>query len=287
MISKLSFLVLLAAVFCNSLTAQINESDSLKLKAKLSVTGILQGGNVQTEVLRSKAEVSYRPIKEIAFKTTNSYIYQEFGNVKADEDFLSLNFLYFNPERDIYPLALGFISSNFRREINLRSLFGLGLTFQIFNKNDNWLKCSVSSEYEQTEFKKDRFNIEKYNGNESINTFRGTLWLNGKYNLLKKKAILTHESYFQPSLEEADNYRWSADIGLEFPIWKFLNFKVNYLHTFESLGVDSQQEEDQTLTFGFTLKNFWVVLFTGQVSSENAHHNLLPLPIDITLQARR
>ena len=238
------------------LSAQINESDSLKLKAKLSVTGILQGGNVQTGIFRSKAEVSYRPIDRLAFKTTNSYIYQEFGNVKADEDFLSLNFLYFNPENRIYPLALGFLSSNFRREINLRSLFGFGLTFQIFSKNENWLKCSVSSEYEQTEFKSDRFNLAEYNGNESINTFRGTLWLNGKYNLLNKKVILTHESYFQPSLEEANNYRWSADLGFEFPIWKFFSFKVNYLHTFESLVVASQQEEDRILTFGFTVKNF-------------------------------
>ena len=65
----------------------------------------------------------------------------------------------------------------------------------------------------------------KYNGNDIINTVRGTLWLNGKYHLFKSKVILTHESYFQPSLEDSDNFRWSADIGLEFPVWKFLNFK--------------------------------------------------------------
>jgi hypothetical protein len=68
--------------------------------------------------------------------------------------------------------------------------------------------------------------------------------------------ILTHESYFQPSLEESDNYRWQADFGLELPIWSFLNFKINYLHTFESIVIENQKREDQFLTFGFTIKNY-------------------------------
>ena len=68
--------------------------------------------------------------------------------------------------------------------------------------------------------------------------------------------ILTHESYFQPSLEKSDNFRWQADIGLEFPIWKFLNFKIDYRRTFESIVIENQKEEDQFLTFGFTLKSY-------------------------------
>ena len=43
---------------------------------------------------------------------------------------------------------------------------------------------------------------------------RSTIWLNGKYSLFKNKMILNHESYFQTSLEEGNNYRWQADIGL-------------------------------------------------------------------------
>ena len=98
--------------------------------------------------------------------------------------------------------------------------------------------------------------VEQYNGNESINTFRGTLWVNGRYQLFKKKIILNHESYFQPSLEHQNNFRWQADIGLELPVWKFMNFKINYLHTFESIVIENQKQEDTYLTFGVTLKNY-------------------------------
>ena len=68
--------------------------------------------------------------------------------------------------------------------------------------------------------------------------------------------IVKHESFFQPSLEESDNYRWRADVSLEFPLWKFLNFKINYLDTFESLVIQGQKQDDSVLTFGFKLKNY-------------------------------
>lgn len=238
------------------LSAQINESDTLNLKANLSLTGFYQGGNVETLIFRAKSDLSFKPLKKWVFKTKNSYVYQEFGKKKADEDILSLNFLYFNPERKIYPLLLGFVSTNFRREINLRYLLGAGVTYQILNKKNNWLKLAISSEYEQTDFGKGNFNLSEYNGNKSLNTFRGTIWVNGKYHLFKKKVIVNHEFYFQPSLVQSNNFRWQADAGLELPIWEFLNFKINYLHTFESVVIENQKREDNILTFGFTLKSY-------------------------------
>ena len=238
------------------LAAQINESDTLKIKAKLSLTGFWQGGNVQTLIFRGRTDVSVRPWKKWVFKTQNSYVYQEFGKTKADEDILSLNFLYFNPERRIYPLVLGFLSTNFRREIDVRFLMGAGATYQVLNSKKSMLKVSLTGEYEETDFDNADFNRSEFDGNKSINTLRGTIWINGKYELLEKKLIITHESYYQPSLETCSNYRWQADLGMELPISKFLNFKVNYLHTFESIVIEGQKQEDRFLTFGLTLKNF-------------------------------
>ncbi len=250
---KLVYYFLILPIF---LSAQINESDTLNLKASLSVTGFYQGGNVETLIFRTKTDLSFIPWKHWVFKNQNSYVYQAFNKEKADEDILSLNFLYLNPERKIYPFVLGFVSTNFRREINLRTLFGAGTSFQLLNKKNNWLKLSISSEYEQTDFSETNFNYSEYNGNGSINTFRGTIWVNGKYHVLKEKVILNHELYFQPSLEHSNNFRWQGDFGLELPIWKYLNFKINYRHTFESIVIENQKQEDRILTFGFTLKSY-------------------------------
>ncbi|NNK73182.1 MAG: DUF481 domain-containing protein [Flavobacteriaceae bacterium] len=238
------------------LSGQINESDTLNFKTRLSLTGFWQGGNVETLIFRANSELSFKPWKKSVFKTNNSYVYQEFGKEKADEDILSLNFLYFNPERKIYPLVLGFFSTNFRREIGYRYLLGAGVTFQILKKKEHWLKLSVSTEYEHTEFDTDNFNRPEYDGNQSINTYRGTIWLNGRYQLFKGKLVFGHESYFQPSLEKGNNFRYRTDLSLELPIWKFLNFKINYLQSFESVVVENQKQGDRVLTFGFTVKTY-------------------------------
>jgi hypothetical protein len=238
------------------LSAQNHDSDTLKLKADLSVTGFWQGGNVQTVIFRAKSEVSYRPWQKWDFRTRNSYVYQEFGRQKADEDILSLNFLSYNPDRKIYPLILGFFSTNFRREIDQRYLVGGGVTFQILKKEKAWFRFSLTSEYEQTDFDRAIFNREEYNGNRTINTFRATLWVNGQHPLFKDKAILTHESYFQPSLERSNNFRWQTDVGLEFPVWKHVNLKVNYLHAHESIVIENQRRQDRFLTFGLTVKSY-------------------------------
>lgn len=249
-------LVLIFFVLPICLFGQTDESDTLKLQARLSLSGIFQGGNVQTVIFRANSDLSYNLWKKWVFKTQNSFVYQEFGKQKADEDILSLNFLYFNPKQRIYPLLLGFVSTNFRRQIEVRTLFGGGITFQLLKKDGNWLKVAFSSEYEQTEFNNDTFNRTAYNGTQSIDTFRGTIWIKGKYHLFKKKLIVGHESYYQPSLERGDNYRWRVDLGLEIPLTKYLNFRTNFLHTFESIVIEGQRQEDSLLTFGFTVKNF-------------------------------
>lgn len=219
------------------------------------MTGFWQGGNVQTLIFRTQGEVSYRLPNQWLLRTNNSYVYQAFGRQKADEDLLSLNFLYFNPDRKVYPLLLGFASSNFRRRIDQRYLLGGGVTFQVFKQDDNWLKFSLSSEYEHTDFEVATFNLPEYNGDSTISTFRGTFWINGQYHLLDDKVIFRHESYVQPSWQRWNNFRWRADLSLELPISDYLSFKVNYVHFFENVVIAGQAQDDRVLTFGFTLKN--------------------------------
>ena len=238
------------------LYSQINESDTLRVKAQLALSGVWQEGNVETQIFRAKQGLTYRPFNGWVVKSQNSYVYQAFGGTKADEDILSLNFLYLNPERRLYPQVLGFVSTNFRRAIDLRYLLGMGITYQLMEKKNQWLKFSISSEFEKTKFNQSDFNQSQYNGSSSISTWRGTLWINGRYALLDKKLVLTHESFLQPSLQSSDNYRWQADLGLEIPLVKYLNFKINYLHAFESIVIEGQQREDQFLTFGFSIKSY-------------------------------
>ncbi|MEO1436193.1 MAG: DUF481 domain-containing protein [Bacteroidota bacterium] len=247
-------LLFLFLLFPCCLDAQLNESDTVKIKANLSITGFYQGGNVQTAIFRANSALMYKPWEKWVFKTQNSYVKQAFGGDLADEDVLSLNFLYFDPEKRVYPLALGFISKSFRREIDLRTIVGAGVTFRLLDHEENWLKASITWEYEQTRFDQADFNRDAYDGETNINTLRGTIWMNGKFHLFEKRMIFGFESYFQPSVLQSDNFRWQADLNLDLPLWKWLNFRINYLHTFENVVVVGQETQDRILSFGFTLK---------------------------------
>ena len=249
-------LCVILVLFPWALSAQINESDTLKTKADLSLSGFYQDGNVETVIFRAQSELSFNPWRNSIFKTNNSYVYQEFGNQKADEDVLSLNFWYLNPQKKIHPFVLGFVSTNFRRKIDLRYLTGGGFTYQAVQNENQWLKISLSGEYEQTRFNTVNFNRDEYDGSSSINTIRGTIWISGRYQLLSESIILKHESYYQPSLEARNNYRWRADIGLELPVWEFLSLDLGYLHTFESVVIENQKRQDRFFTLGFTLKSY-------------------------------
>ncbi|WP_246062586.1 DUF481 domain-containing protein [Mesohalobacter halotolerans] len=123
-------------------------------------------------------------------------------------------------------------------------------------KENQWLKAALSTEYEKTRFSENDFILSEYDGKDIIETQRATLWLSGKHKVFKGKIILTHESYYQPSLEDGGNYRWQTDLGLELPLWKYLNFKINYTHTFESIVIANQKRRDNILTFGFKIKSY-------------------------------
>ncbi len=252
----IALVCLIMFLVSENVIGQVNESDSLNFKTDLSITGFLQQGNVQTIIFRAVSNTSFKINEQLLFKTQNSYTYQEFSKTKADEDILSLNFLYLNPLKKVYPLALGFISTNYRREIDIRYLVGAGASIRAINDKRNRLEFSLTSEFERTQFRSSLFNRSQYNGEASISTLRGTFWMKGRYVMMQNKITLLHESYYQPSLFERDNYRWRADIGIEFSMLKNLALTLNYLQTFESVVMVNQKRRDRFLTVGFSVSSY-------------------------------
>jgi len=231
---------------------QINESDTVFFQMRLSLSGNWQTGNVEMLAWRGKTDVSFAPIKRLVFKSQNSYLYQEFFKRKADEDIFSRNFLYLNPQAKVYPFAIAFLSTNFRREIDLRYFAGLGLTWQVVRHQKHLLKVALSGVYEKTDFAKTTFNESQYDGSQSVQTWRATFWLFGKHQIANKRLIFHYDFYAQPSLEWRDNLRWQAEAGLDVLLWQGLNFTSNFIYTYESIVTAKQKNQDSILTFGFS-----------------------------------
>ncbi len=244
---------------CQSAFAQINESDTLLLQHATALTGSLQTGNIEAAALRLKADFSLAPSPVWAVKMQHSYRYQEFFERKADSDFYSRNFLYGWQHRRVYPFALAFVSTNFRRKIDFRYFAGIGATWQLVRQSSHTVKTALSGVYESTRFDARLFNYSEYDGSEKIETWRATFWLFGKHALLNKHLRLYYEAFVQPSLESGNNFRWQTELGLEWPFWKGLSFTANYVFTHENIVVSNVKQDDGLLTFG--------IAYNGKVKS--------------------
>jgi Protein of unknown function, DUF481 len=247
---NLFFSVVFLLLVWAGLSAQINESDTVKLQVRASLTGNYQQGNVNVLGIRSKIDFIYSPVRDVVFKSQNSSLYQEFSSQKADNDLFSRNYFYYKPQNRIYPFGIAYISTNYRRKIDLRLFAGAGATFQLLNKKYHVIKLSASAVYETNSFSAANYNYADYNGSSKINLWRGTLFMGGWNYLLNKRLRFYYDGYWQPAFNNKSNYRTQFDIGVDFPVWKGLSFTSLYTFTHENVTIINVKQEDKMLSFG-------------------------------------
>lgn len=245
-----SLILILTIIVINNTDAQINESDTVKFQFKASATVNHQSGNVNILTIRNRVDFSYRPFTDVVLKSQNSSLYQEFSSKKADNDIFSRNYLYYKPQNKMYPFAIAYISTNYRRKINTRFFAGAGATCRLLDKTNHTLKISASAVYEHNHFNGKEYNYPVYNNSNTINIWRGTFFLSGWHWLFQKHVRMYYDAFWQPAFNNRKNFRTQYDIGADFPVWKGLGFTTLYTFTHENVVINNVRQEDRILTFG-------------------------------------
>ncbi len=231
--------------------SQINEGDTVSLSLNSRFSGNYQNGNVSLFILRSSVNFTFRALGSWVIKSQNSQQYQEFSGFKADNDIFSQNYIYFHPDRKIYPFGIAYISTNFRRRIMLRSFSGAGITYRPVSTEMHVLKLALNAVYERSRFDTEAFNEAIYNDREIIDLWRATLYLGGWSYLLQKKIRFSYDAYYQPAFNDKENYRTKLDFRLDCPVYKGFYFTSEYQYTHENVVPLGTLEDDSILTFGF------------------------------------
>jgi Protein of unknown function, DUF481 len=248
--SKTLLFVMATLLFRGVAFAQLNESDTLKFQMRASVSGSWQKGNVELLIVRSKFDFVANGNKDIVFKSQNNSLYQQFGNFKADNDINSRNYLYFKPKQKIYPFAMFFVQTNFRRKIDYRFFGGIGVTYQAIRTTNSTIKFSASVVNEKTQFLTNRFNQVYYNSNNEITLWRGTAYVSGIHKIAENKFRILYNAYWQPAFSVVPNNRVQVDAGIEMTIWKGLSLNAQYIFNYEQVVVEKINQIDRILTFG-------------------------------------
>lgn len=239
-----------ALLYAAAARAQLNESDTLRLQFRSALTGNLQSGNVSLLSIRGRLDGTLGNAGSWVFKSQNSGLYQVFYHVQADMDLFSRNYLYYRPEQRVYPFAIAYVSSNYRRKVNSRYFAGAGATWQLWRAPGAVIKVSGSMVYEETDFAGNVFNHSTFNGTKKLCTWRGTLYSAGWVFLGERHLKMFYDAFWQPSLSAQSNYRWQLETGMDLPVWKGLFFTVLYTLTHENLVVQPVRQKDRLLTFG-------------------------------------
>lgn len=231
---------------------QINESDTAKMQLKTTLFGNMQSGNVSVLAIRSKLDWVTKRRGDFVFKTQNASLYQSFSNRKADNDLFSRNYFYYKPHNALYPYAIAFLSTNYRRKIDFRYFAGAGITYQVLNRRQHIIKASVNTVFEQSQFNTLLYNDADYNGRSTIDLWRGTAYMAGMHYFLDRKLKLFYDAFYQAAFNDAMNYRTQIDAGIEMTLWKGLGVSFTYVSAFDSVVALNAKKKDTLLAFGLS-----------------------------------
>lgn len=250
---QIGFLVLFWLAVSATGFAQLNESDTMRLQMRYRIGGNWQEGNFEIFTLRATADLSTVINNyDWVFKTQNNYLYQEVFKKRVDEDFFSRNYLYYKPMNKIYGFVIGFVSTNFRRKIDVRYSGGAGFTWQIVRNPKHTLKFANGLLYEESYFAGNEYNISFYNGSNFIPVWRSSHWLIGRHEIFDKKLIFNYYCFVQPAFDRADNYRFQIEASLDMPLLKGLNINISYIYTHENVIISGLRNFDQFFTYGIS-----------------------------------
>jgi hypothetical protein len=210
-------------------------------KYNIALTGSFNEGNVNRKLLAFRSEFSWAgKVVELDLHPRFSFGEQN-GQLAEREPYLDALVNIFHQKKFYTFLATNMEASNLRG-ITFRWLGGVGVGWHIARTNKVKLSLTNMILHEGTDF---------IQANDII-LWRNSARLKGQYSLFKNRLTFKHWIYFQPSFTNK-NYRWNGIFALEFPIYKNLQFRLNYEEAYESVVPEGRRNDDRVLSLGLSL----------------------------------
>jgi hypothetical protein len=212
-------------------------------KYDLSLTGSLNEGNVSRKLLAFRSEFKWTG-KVVELDIHPRFAFGEQNKQLAENEPYIDAMLNFFHQKKVYAFAMTNLEASNLRGINFRWLGGLGVGWHIIRKEKVKLSLTNLILHEGTDFR-------EANAPDII-LWRNSTRLKGQYNIFKNRLTFKHWLYFQPSFT-AKNFRWNGIFSLEFPIYKNIQFRVNFEDVYESIVPEGRKNTDRFLTLGLSL----------------------------------
>jgi hypothetical protein len=214
-------------------------------KYHLSLDGNWNKGNVQRQLLIARAEISWKN-SVLDFTAHPRFVYGKQNGLLAERDGFSDLYVNVLHSRKLYGFGLGTIENSNLRSINVRYMGGGGIGCHFVRTENNRFSITNAIVYEATDF---------FAPNDKIETLRNSLRIKGSHRFGSKHFSLKYLSFFQPSLLNINNLRWSTQIWAEIFISKSLSFRATAENYYEGFVATNRKRNDSRLSVGFSFSS--------------------------------
>lgn len=229
---------------------QLSEVDTARWEWSIGSTGYFSSGNVERLLITANASVKHR-MPNFGYINTSRYKYGTFGNFRTDDDILSQNYFYLWPDNKFYPFQMTWVDRSWQREIDVRWLIGLGLSWRMWYNSNHLLKSSFFSGYEHSLFFRDEFApVAPPTTGRRIKSHRWGGRLFGRHSIFQSHLKFVYEFWYLGAFNQQNNFRYHYRLELLLPIVQSIYFNIQLVNDYERLVPAEVQQQDRVVKFG-------------------------------------
>lgn len=210
-------------------------------------TGVINKTNTGSSTIFSNGfRVGVRR-KSISLNSSNSWVYGWQQHDLLNNDFSStLDFNLYRSQSRFYYWGLANFDKSYSLKIKNRLQAGLGVAYNIVNTEKAFLNISDGILYEAGNFTLTDSTSDKYN------TYRNSLRARYRF-VISNVVVLDATHFWQPSLQELDDYVVKTTMALSVKLRKWLSITTaaNYNR------INRTQRENLLVTFGIAAEKYF------------------------------
>jgi hypothetical protein len=133
-------------------------------------------------------------------------------------------------------------------------MIGAGISFLFEKQALHTFRLSTNLMYEMTTFTADNVSLIGNLSDKQRKIWRITGFLNAQHRFLKDNLHLNYEIWFQPTINNFNDFRGQIDLNLDNRLSKSLFLRMKLFYFYESVLPSNLKNGDLRASFGFVFK---------------------------------
>jgi Protein of unknown function, DUF481 len=227
--------------------------DSAQFRGNVSISGLLQTGNENRFVIALLTEMAVGN-KTFEVLPLTSIAYSSKPHAQVEGEYLEYMILRFYQGHFFYPATGLSFEKSFLRKIDFRYSAGVTAVLNLLSDHQQSIKLGIGVNYDFTQYIHGSF-LPVSPENEFYHRHLEQVYirLKGVNPLFNKTLVLSYDFFYQPTIANLNDYRWTMIANMDIPLNKKFSFRVSSVDSYEGFVAANVHHNNFRLTFGMNL----------------------------------